>query len=87
MKKYNWKGIYMIKWSDIGTILLWVLYPALAVLTSVAASYEYWLLMGASLTGFQIGTIILVWRAIARQVTIRTDELERLISPVSPTHS
>jgi hypothetical protein len=70
----------MMKWNAAGNILLWVLYPALAILTSVAASYEYWLLMGASLTGFQIGTIVLVCRAIARQVTIGTKELERLIS-------
>ena len=70
----------MMNWNAAGNILLWVLYPALAMLTSVAASYEYWLLMGASLTGFQIGTIILVCHAIARQVAIRIEELERLIS-------
>ena len=70
----------MIKWSDVGTFLWWVLYPGLAILSILAANREYWLLMGASLTGFLIATIILDGQSIARQVTASTKRLERLIS-------
>jgi len=70
----------MIKWSDVGTFLWWVLYTATILLSIIAANREYWLLMGASLTGFQVGTMILVCQSIERQVTARSKELERLIS-------
>jgi len=70
----------MIKWSDVGTFLWWVLYTAIILLSIIAANREYWLLMGASLAGFQIGTMILVCQSIERQVTARSKKLERLIS-------
>ena len=70
----------MIKWSDVGTILFCVLYLALLLLLMFAANRDYWLLMGASLTGFLIATIILAGRAIARHISDHTKRLERLIS-------
>lgn len=73
----------MITWSDLGTFLWYVfypLYPILIILSILAANRSDWFLTGASLAGFQIATIMLVGRSIARQVTTRTKELERLIS-------
>lgn len=70
----------MIKWSDVVTIFWLVLLPVLFLLAMVAASREYWLLLGASIASFQIAITICGSLHTANKITTRTEQMGRLIS-------